>query len=54
MWLTSCSNNAANALLRSVALSFVRTRADVAALGRLVRNIDDVEVVINELVVKRR
>jgi BON domain len=32
----------------------VRTRAEVVALERLVRNIDDVESVINELVVKRR
>ena len=32
----------------------VRTRAEVGALERLVRNVDDVEAVINELVVKRR
>jgi osmotically-inducible protein OsmY len=32
----------------------VRTRAEVDALERLVRNIDDVEAVINELVVKGR
>ena len=32
----------------------VRTRAEFDALERLVRNIDDVEAVINKLVVKRR
>ena len=32
----------------------VRTRAEVDALERLLRNIDDVEAVINELVVKGR
>ena len=32
----------------------VRARADVDALVRLVRGIDDVEAVVNELVVKRR
>ena len=32
----------------------VRTRDQVNALKQLVRNIDDVEAVINELVVKRR
>lgn len=32
----------------------VRTRSEATALERLVRNIDDVESVINELVVKQR
>jgi hypothetical protein len=32
----------------------VRARADIDALVRLVRGIDDVEAVVNELVVKRR
>jgi hypothetical protein len=32
----------------------VRTRSEATALERLVRNIDDVESVINELVVKKR
>jgi len=32
----------------------VRTRADAHALERLVRSIDDVESVINELIVKKR
>ncbi len=32
----------------------VRTRAEAEALERLVRSIDDVEAVINELVVKHR
>ena len=32
----------------------VRTRAEATALGRLVRGIDDVEAVVNELVVKKR
>jgi hypothetical protein len=32
----------------------VHTRSEVDALERMVRNIDDVETVINELVVKRR
>jgi osmotically-inducible protein OsmY len=32
----------------------VRTRSEAAALERLVRNIDDVESVINELVVRKR
>jgi hypothetical protein len=32
----------------------VRTRSDAAALEKLVRNIDDVEAVINELVVMKR
>jgi hypothetical protein len=32
----------------------VRTRADADAVERLVRNVDDVERVVNELVVKRR
>ena len=38
VWLTGC----------------VRARADIDALVRLVRGIDDVEAVVNELVVKRR
>ena len=32
----------------------VRARSEIAALERLVRNIDDVEAVVNELVVLRR
>jgi len=32
----------------------VRTRAEVGAVERLVRNIDDVESVVNELVVRKR